>query len=94
MGKEETIRLIRQAHTSPAEIKQKSLLLWASRLTPVLPATLAQAELPGGRVAQGQGWRALIFSPGQAERSALPGPEDLLCWHIYLELEGWKEGVA
>ena len=26
MGKEETIRLIRPAHTSPAEIKQKSLL--------------------------------------------------------------------
>lgn len=44
MGKEETIRLIRQAHTSPAEIKQKSLLRRAGGLTPALPAKLARAE--------------------------------------------------
>lgn len=47
MGKEETIRLIRQAHTSPAEIKQKALLRGAGRLTPALPAAWARAQPAG-----------------------------------------------
>lgn len=64
MGKEETIGLIRPRHTSPAEIKQKSLHYRApARLTLVLPTRLRQ---PGAAHAFSP---SLVFSQGEA---ALP----------------------
>lgn len=60
MGKEETIGLIRPGHTSPAEIKQKSLHYRApAPLTLVLPTRLRE---PGAAHAFSP---SLVFSQGE-----------------------------